>query len=299
MIFNRKTIQIYEALYSDKETTKENLTKILNVSSIKTVESYIKDIEDIFYDIDIRQYRFKELLPKYITIGALNKIISNSVVNKLLRNDFGLITNNTSFSMNEMIDTSDLSGLCKKIIMFSSAIKYNCVLKIDYKGLSSKPLEEKYVEPHSYFTNGFTYYSYISYNKRNAEHIGEERTLAFNSIGNIEAIEYIKDGEFKRDTTGNAYGSFKKDKYVLLNIENEAASFFKRELIFNNDAFELMDEELDGVSITVKMYYNHINEIIKLIKQWMPQISIFGNVELKNKVYQKVKEDLNTLLEES
>lgn len=298
MDFNSKNILIYEALYNDTKTTKENLAKILNVSSIKTVESQIKSIDDIFYDINIRQYRFKELLPKYITINALNKIIRNSVINKLLKNDFELITNNVSFSSNEMIKTSDLSNLSKKLIIFTNAIKYNCILKIEYKGLN-KPLGEKYVEPHSYFTNGFTYYSYVTYNKRNEKDIGEERTLAFNSIGNIEAVEYIIDGNFKKDTIGNAYGSFKKDKFILLNIKNEAASFFKRELIFNNNAFELIDEELEGnSSISVKMYYNHINEIVNLLKQWMPKISIFGNSKIKDEVYQIIKDDLNTLLED-
>ena len=296
MVFNKKVILIYEALYSNTETTKNNLAKVLSVSSIKTVESNIKDIEDIIYDINIKQYRFKNILPKYITINALNNIINNSIVNKLLKNDFKLLTNKVSSSTYEMIDTSELSSLSKKLIIFTNAIKYNCVLKIDYKGLS-KPLEEKFIEPRSYFTNGFTYYSYIKYNKRNEKNMGEDRTLAFNSIGNIEAIEYIKNGYFKKNTIGNAYGSFKKDKYILLYINNEAASFFKRELILNNSAFELIDEELDGVSITVKMYYNNIYEIVKLIKQWMPKISIFGNIKIKDDVYQIVKNDVNKFLE--
>jgi hypothetical protein len=164
-----------------------------------------------------------------------------------------------------MINTSELSSLSKKLIIFSNAIKYNCILKVEYKGLN-KPLEEKFIEPRSYFISGFIYYSYITYNKRNEKDIGEDRTLAFNSIGKIEAIEYIKNGYFKNNTIGNAYGSFKKDKYILLYINAEAASFFKRELIFNISSFELIDEELDGDSITVKMYYNSIYEIFKLIK---------------------------------
>ena len=42
-----------------------------------------------------------------------------------------------------------------------------------------------------------------------------------------------------------------------------SANFFKREILFNNDAFEIIDEELEGESITVKMYYNEIFEVIK------------------------------------
>lgn len=293
-MFNKKVILIYDAIYSDYETSKAKIAEILNVNSIKTVENNIKNIEDIIYDIKLKQYRFKNILPKYITINALNNIINKSIVNKLLKDDFKLIANKV-ISADEMIETSNLSNLSKKLIILSNAIKYNCVLKVEYKGLN-KPLQRKYIEPNAYFTNGFTYYAYITYNKKNIDGIGEERTFALNSIGKIEEEEYISNVNFKKSDIGNAYGRFKKDKYVLLNIKDEAARFFKRELIFNNDAFELIDEELDGISISVKMYYNHINEITKLIKQWMPKITIFGNVELKSKVYLKIEEDFKKLV---
>ena len=97
----------------------------------------------------------------------------------------------------------------------------------------------------------------------------------------------------------NLYFLFFKDKFILLNIKNEAASFFKRELIFNSNAFALIDEELEGASsISVKMYYNHINEIVNLVKQWMPKISIFGNTKMKDEVYQIIKDDLSKLFED-
>jgi len=292
-MFNKKIILIYEAIYSDFETNKAKLAEILNVSSIKTVENHIKNIDDITYDIKLKQYRFKKLLPKYITINALNNIINKSIINKLLKDDFKLIADKV-VSSDEMIETSNLSNLSKKLIILTNAIKYNCVLKVEYKGLN-KPLQKKFIEPNAYFTNGFTYYAYVTYNKKNIASIGEERTFALNSIGCIEEEEYIFNGGFKKNNIGNAYGHFNKDKYILLNIKKDAAQFFKRELIFNDDAFELIDEELDGVSISVKMYYNDIKEILKLVKQWMPQITIFGDEDIKNTVYEQISKDLEEL----
>ena len=194
-----------------------------------------------------------------------------------------------------MIKTSELSNLAKKIIQFNNAIKDNCILKVKYKK-SGKELEEKYIRPNTIFTTGFTYYAYVTYDKLNEEKIGEQRTFAFNGIGDIEAIEYIPDGNFKIDQKGNAFGSFKKDKFVILNMDRKSADFFKREMLFNNDAFEMVNEELEGENITVKIYYNEIFEVLKLVQQWMPQITIQSPSEIKKIVYNKIENNLLKLL---
>jgi predicted DNA-binding transcriptional regulator YafY len=194
-----------------------------------------------------------------------------------------------------MIKTSELSNLAKKIIQFNNAIKDNCVLKVKYKK-AGKELEEKYIRPNTIFSTGFTYYVYITYDKLNKDNVGEQRTFAFNAIGDIEAVEYIPDGNFKIDQKGNAFGSFKKDKFVILNMDRNSANYFKREMLFNNDAFEMVDEELEGENITVKMYFNEIFEVVKLVQQWMPQITVQSPAEIKEIVYNKVERNLLKLL---
>lgn len=293
---NERIIKIYKALYSSDECTKEYLKNYLEVSSIKTVENNIKDIEDIVYDIKLRKYRFKDLLPKYIPNEVFFEIFQSAIVNKLLENDFSLLKKDiSSLHTNEMIKTSELSNLAKKIIQFHNAIKDNCILKVKYKKVG-KELEEKYIRPNTIFSTGFTYYVYITYDKLNKIDIGEQRTFAFNSIGNIEAIEYIPDGNFKIDQKGNAFGSFKKDKFVILNMDRKSADFFKREMLFNNDAFEMVDEELEGESITVKMYFNDKLEVVKLVQQWMPRITIQSSEEIKKIVYEQIKNNMLNLI---
>ena len=44
---NERVIEIYNALYSDTNWTKEKLKEKLKVSSVKTVENNIKNIADI------------------------------------------------------------------------------------------------------------------------------------------------------------------------------------------------------------------------------------------------------------
>ncbi|MDX4066073.1 WYL domain-containing protein [Aliarcobacter skirrowii] len=289
---NERVIKIYKALYSNVECTKEYLKNYLEVSSIKTVENNIKDIDDVVYDIKLRKYRFKELLPKYIPNEVFFEIFQSAIVNKLLENDFSLLKKDiSSLHTNEMIKTSELSNLAKKIIQFNNAIKDNCILKVKYKKVEKK-LEEKYIKPNTIFSTGFTYYAYVTYDKLNKIDIGEQRTFAFNSIGDIEAIEYIPDGNFKIDQKGNAFGSFKKDKFVILNMDRKSADFFKREMLFNNDAFEMVDEELEGESITVKMYFNDKLEVVKLVQQWMPRITIQSSEEIKKIVYEQIKNNI-------
>ncbi len=293
---NEKIIKIYKAIYSDVDCTKDYLKNYLKVSSIKTVENNIKDIDDIVYDLKLRKYRFKDLLPKYIPSEVFFEIFQSAIVNKLLENDFSLLKKDiSSLHTNEMIKTSELSNLAKKIIQFNNAIKDNCILKVKYKKVE-KELEEKYIKPNTIFSTGFTYYAYVTYDKLNKIDIGEQRTFAFNSIGDIEAIEYIPDGNFKIDQKGNAFGSFKKDKFVILNMDRKSADFFKREMLFNNDAFEMVDEELEGESITVKMYFNDIFEVVKLVQQWMPRITIQSSEEIKKIVYEQIKNNMLNLI---
>ncbi|MDD3343103.1 MAG: WYL domain-containing protein [Sulfurospirillaceae bacterium] len=294
---NERMIKIYMAIYSDVTCTKEYLKDYLEVSSIKTVENNIKDIDDIVYDIKLRKYRFKNLLPKYIPNETFFSLFKSAIVNNLLKNDFSLLEKDiSSFKTNDMIKISELSNLAKKIIQFNNAIKDNCILKVKYKK-AGKDLEDKYIRPNTTFSTGSTYYVYITYDELNKVNIGEERTFALNAIGEIESVEYLNNVTFKKEQKGNAYGSFKKNKYVILNMNRFSANFFKREILFNNDAFEIIDEELEGESITVKMYYNEIFEVIKIIQQWMPHIAIQNNPEIRNEVYLQIQKNLSKLVE--
>ena len=66
-------------------------------------------------------------------------------------------------------------------------------------------------------------------------------------------------------------------------------------MLFNNDAFEMVYEELEGENITVKMYFNDIFEVVKLVQQWMPQITIQSSEEIRNEVYKQIEYNLEKL----
>jgi hypothetical protein len=288
--------KIYHELY-EAPRSKEYFAKLFDVST-KTIENTINNCKnDITYDKKLSSYRFINLLPKYISHESFFKLFQSSIGNNVIKNDFIDIgkTINQAEADFPMINTSTLSDLAQKIILCDIAIKHNCILKINYTG-NSKSREIKYIRPHTIISTGFTYYLYCSYDEINKKDIGEFRSLGFNGMAEVMPYEYIKDVKFRIEQTGNAYGLYERDRFVTLKLMPYCASFFKREGLLQKENFDFLVEDQDG-SIHINMYYNNIQEIISLLQQWMPQISIQKNLDLKKEIYSKIQSNFEKLIQ--
>jgi len=288
---------IYTYLYENSEyCTKSKLADILDVNP-KTIDNTFKSLgNEIIFDKKLERYRFNTLLPQYIPYKVFYKIFQDSIANNTVKEDFLRIEQMTDSENNTlMIDTNELSESVQKIIMFTIAINDNCILKIQYGKPRSNEIEVKYIQPNTLFTNGFTYYGYITYDEKNKKDIGEKRTLAINRIGKMEIEEHILDKTFKIDQKGNAFGPFSKKQYVLLEFDMFVRNFFQKEKMFGNGQFEII--EADDVDenfeiFTVKMYYNSLNiEVIKIIQQWMPHIKVHPTDENRSLIYDEIKKN--------
>lgn len=292
---NEKLISIYTYLYKTAGCSKEELKDLINVSSIKTVESTIRKIEDIIYDINLRKYRFVNLLPKYIPYEIYLNMMKDVISNNIIKDDFLIFEKAIIKDLNkEMILTENLSNLSKKIIQLKNAIKYNCQLEVEYKG-NGKKIQKKFIKPHKVFSSNSSFYIYITYDKLNNKNIGEERTFALNSIGNIKLLNFLENESLYSHQEGNAFGPFKKDKFITLELDRISGDFFKREILFQNKGYDLISEELDGDILIVKMYYNELIEIESVIQKWMPRIKIHGNNSIKETVYTNIRTNYKTL----
>lgn len=280
-------------LYKDSlSCTKENLMKVFDVTTIKTVENTLKEEEDITYDKKLKRYRFKDLLPKKIPYEIFFDVFEESIINKDIKQDFSIMNNNLDRTL--LIETEPLSELSKKIIELKTAINSNCILMIKYKknGWDS---EDKYIKPHTIFSNGFTYYLYASYHEKNGKNVNETRSFEFNHIENIQVEEYSTSEVFKKVLFGNAFGPYQKDKYILLEFDRMSTDFFKKANIFNNPSYEIID--INENTLIAKMYYNSLEiEVVKFIQQWMPHIKISDKDENKNKIYKIIKENFDKLI---
>lgn len=146
------------------------------------------------------------------------------------------------------------------------------------------------MQPNTIFTNGFTYYGYIIYDEKNEKNVGEQRTLSFSRIGNIKADTYITNKIFKIEQKGNAFGPFSKDNYVLLEFDGLSSNFFLSEKMFDTGQYEIIEMDIKTGIYIVKMYYNSLDiEVLKIIQQWMPHISVHHTDKNRNLIYKKIK----------
>ena len=292
--------QIYQELYN-KVLAKSYLANKYQVST-KTIENtingYSEEIaNDVIYDTKIAAYRFKNLLPHYIPYKVFFTLLQSSIANKIIKEDFLLIAKVLDVQINidtPMIETSSLSPLAQKLIKCTTAINYNCILKIDYKG-HNKDKEIKYVIPQKITSSSYSYYLYGRYDKKNKENIGGTRSFALTGMYSVSAVEYIKDRKFAISGTGNAYGMIDKENSIILKLYSNAANFFKREGLFQEDVYDFITEEADG-SVMMKMYYNNLDEVVVLLQRWMPLIDIQDHSLVAKEIYAKISENYNLLI---
>lgn len=276
--------------------TKQFLADEFSVTT-KTIENTIKGCKDIVYSKKLGAYHFENLLPQQISYQNYFSIFKNNLSNNILKKDILTITKNLSSKLDEiMIETEFLSPLSKKIIQMSIAINHNCIVKLSYEG-NSKPLEKKYIQANQIITSNTssTYYLYATYDKRNKKSIGSMRTLAFNSITHIEPIEYLKDVKFKTTHDGNEFGLYNEGKQITLSLTDVAAHYFKREGLFENRNFKFISEDTDH-TIEIEMVYNSRIEVVKLLQQWMPQITIKSKSDETKEILKDITNNYNKFI---
>lgn len=286
---------IYEELYGGAKS-KQYLAERYGVTT-KTIENTVAKMEgEVVYDKKISGYRFASLLPKYILHNHLIALLQNSISNETSKHDFlklSEILKQEHLAL-PLVPTEVMSPMTKKLIMLHIAIHTNCIIQISYTG-NDKPIEEKYVRPHRINTSENSYYLYGSYDNRNQKSVGEYRSFAVNGIHKIAPVEWVKGESFFIEGEGNAYGLITKEKFTTLQLNGNSANYFKRERQFSKAQFDFISEEPDG-SVLMKMYYNNIQEVVKLVQQWMPYISIQDTSDVKEEVYTAIQENLKKLI---
>jgi len=292
---SKRKNDIYNKLFLQL-CTKQFLANEFSVST-KTIENTIKSCKDIVYSKKLGAYHFENLLPQFISYQNYFSIFKNNLSNNILKKDILSITKNLSSNLDEiMIETESLSPLSKKIIQMNIAINHNCIVKLSYEG-NNKPIEEKYIQPNQIITSNTssTYYLYATYDKKNKKSVGSMRTLAFNSITHIEPIEYVKDIVFKTKKDGNEFGLYDDGKKILLSLTGSAAHYFKREALFENKNFKFISED-SSHTVEMEMTYNHKIEVVKLLQQWMPQITIKSKSDEVKEILEEITNNYNKFI---
>lgn len=289
-----KLITIYDILL-EKLTSKDTLAEILNVTT-KTIDNKVKISNgDIEYSKKLSSYYFKNLLPEFITLRFLLKIIMMNIDNKSIKSDLSYVKDLITEDTNKLLRTSELSKILQNIIQLQVAINHNCILSIEYAG-GMKQIERKVIRPTQIIVTNGSLYLYAKYDERNKINIGEKRTFQINSIGNITPVEYFQGDTFKTDVSGNAFGEFNHNNFVELTFFGPASNLIKRERL-NSLNYEIIEEDFDGKSVNVKFYYNSELELVKIIQQWMPYIKFTKKNDFSTKILTRIKNNFDEIYE--
>lgn len=286
---NIKIVQIYNLVLNGLKT-KNELAKILNVTT-KTIENYMKQINsEIKYSKKLGKYHFIELLPKKITYSFIQTLIIDNFNNQILQHDYNFIQQSFTQKYDDLIETKHLSEQLKNLIIFNIAINHNITLSINYK-LN----EKKIIQPNQIIKIKDLYYVYVTYDKRNKININEERTLCMIDISDISFVEYSQILVYKMNFKGNEYGKYSSNKYILLTLTGDAATFFKRNKI-TYLKWDFISESNDTKFLYIKLFYNTEIEIKRLIQQWLPYISFTERNSITRKILNEIQNDIQAIL---
>jgi hypothetical protein len=286
----KREIEIYNELFN-KVCSKDELAKLCGDVSIKTIENTVKECDDIVYSKKLGAYHFQDLLPSKISYQNYFNLFQDNLSNPLLKKD--MIKSVVEFGTDlhtVMIDTTSMSELSKKIIKTNMAINHNCIIKIYYPR-EGTPKKDKYIKPKQIITFDAIYYLTFEYDKRNKTENLEERPFAFNGIQSIEEVEYLKKSEpFRENNIGNSFGKVKDaKKKVTLKLCDHASYFFMREGLFESPYYKFIQSNPKGNELTMEMIYNDNIEVVKLVQQWMPLISVADDSVEAKEIIQDIK----------
>jgi predicted DNA-binding transcriptional regulator YafY len=79
--------------------------------------------------------------------------------------------------------------------------------------------------------------------------------------------------------SGNIWFSSERDIEVVIEVDKSCAGYFRRRKVYPHQ--EIKEERVDG-SIVVSFKVGSLDEIINILKAWLPYIKILQPEELKN-----------------
>ncbi|MFK5977222.1 MAG: WYL domain-containing protein [Sulfurovum sp.] len=288
---DNRTIQVYNELFV-KICSKDYLADKFKVST-KTIENTIKACDDVVYSKKLGAYHFKDLLPSYISYHNYFVLFQDNLSNPILKKDMIQSMSKVGTNLKEvLLSTSYLSDLAKKIIKANIAINHNCIIKIYYPRAGT-PNEDKYIKPKQIVIFDSIYYLDFEYDKKNKGEGLETRPFAFNGIQRIEVVEYKKGVEsFRTNKIGNSFG-YAEDttKKITLKLKGHASYFFLREGLFESPYYNFINADSTGKKVEMQMIYNNDIEVIKLVQQWMPLITVINDCDDANQIINQIKKN--------
>ncbi len=118
------------------------------------------------------------------------------------------------------------------------------------------------------------------------------KTFCFSQVESLVVNHEI----FKRDPAINARIEqedsiwFGEKREVVLKVDSSVAHYFKRRSLIPN---QHIDKELEDNSLIISTLITHDNQILPIIRYWMPNISVISPNDLREALFESLREYIN------
>ena len=125
-----------------------------------------------------------------------------------------------------------------------------------------------------------------------ADEEGKLKHFALNKIKNLQCSEttFIPSDDFLEKIDKDTSLWLNATKEAILKLDKRGKNYFFRKKIF--DSFEIIAEEEQSFILKIKFSYD--DELLNIIKQWVPYIHILSPLELKEKLHKELTEYLKS-----
>lgn len=179
----------------------------------------------------------------------------------------------------------DLSGKERLFAEIEEAIVQRRNVSFDYK----KAEERKHydgISPLRLINNKGIWYLAVM-------HAEKLKTFSFSRISNLKKeaghFEPVKDVEALLSREDGVWIS-EESQEVVLNVSPEVAGYFKRRKLIAN---QVIEKELETGGLIISTRVGHVNQVLSIVKYWIPHIKIISPDGLQEMVNQSLRSYLD------
>ncbi|MEA2016812.1 MAG: WYL domain-containing protein [Campylobacterota bacterium] len=263
----------------------DNLADEFNVAK-RTIQ---RDLNERFSYLPIKKenglYFLEEYCLRKLNFEDIKNFASLSGIKKLypsLDDNFIVDLLNTRVNQNYIIkgyEYEDTSSLKKEFELINIAIVTNTKLQFTYNDNSRIVSPYKLVN-----TDGIWYLV--------ADENGTLKTYTFTKLSSLSKLKdtFIPNEEFIKTIQQNKATWFSQTIIdVTLQIDISVAEYFLRRKLLPNQT--ILEQNEEYITISTKVSYEE--EILKVVRYWIPNIKIIEPISLQEKLENKLKEYLN------
>jgi predicted DNA-binding transcriptional regulator YafY len=182
-------------------------------------------------------------------------------------------------------DLKGKEGIFKRLELAIIALKR---IHFDYIKPVKKPYHE--VEPYRLINNKGVWYLA-------AMHNGKMKTFAFAKIANVIVLESSftqNDDLMKQLENEDGVWISEKPIEVVVKVSASVAGYFKRRKLIAN---QVIEKELECGGLILSAKVGHVNQIIPIVRYWIPHIRVISPDGIQKEVDQSLRGYLETPLQ--